>query len=50
VTLAAGVLGFTHAIACDLLERDRATLPVRDGTVSVALPAGGVAAVRLLGS
>ena len=43
-----GLLAITTAFGCDLLERDRAQLAVVDGTVMVTVPAGGVAAVRIL--
>ena len=48
ITLQSDFHTIRHAYACDLLERDRAVLPVQEGAVTVELVAGGVVAVRLI--
>ena len=45
--LSIGVGGFRQARETDLVERDRAELPIESGRVSVPVKADGYAAVRL---
>ena len=43
-----GVSGYRNALLTDLLERDRHSLPIVDGRISIDLPANGFAAIRVV--